>query len=144
MAKSKQIIPLKVIHIPPHGMHLIVKVKINNKAASLVLDTGASQTVLDVNRIGRFLKETKFKKNDGHTSGIGAKKLKSHVVPVKKFQIGDIILKDLDLVLLDLVNVNHSYAMINEKAVDGVLGGDILNELSAVIDYSKKGMIIKK
>ena len=133
---------LKTIEIPPHGIHLIVKVKINNRLAKLVLDTGASQTVLDSNRIDRFMKESNFKKNDGHTSGIGAHKLQSHIVPVKKFQIGEIVLKNIDFVLLDLVNVNSSYAMINEKPIDGVLGGDILNQLSAIINYSKKEMTL--
>lgn len=140
MPVIKEILSLKTIEIPPHGIHLIVKIKINNRIANLVLDTGASQTVLDSNRIDRFMKERNFKKNDGHTSGIGAHKLQSHIVPVKKFQMGAIVLKDIELVLLDLVNVNSSYAMINEKPVDGVLGGDILNQLSAIINYSKKEM----
>ena len=122
------------------GVHLIVKVKINNRIARLVLDTGASQTVLDSNRIDRFMQEKNFKKSDGHTSGIGSHKIQSHIVPVKKFQIGKITLLNMDLVLLDLVNVNTSYAMINEKPVDGVLGGDILNQLSATINYAKKEM----
>ena len=143
MPSTKIIVPLTFIEIPPMGIHLIVKVKINNKVALLVLDTGASQTVLDSNRIGRFLKQKVFKKTDGHTRGIGANKLKSHIVPVKKFQFGKITLNDLDLVLLDLIHVNNSYAMIEEKPIDGVLGGDLLNRLSAIIDYRKKEMTLR-
>ena len=143
MPSIKIIIPLQVVDIPPIGIHLLVKVKINNKAANLVLDTGASQTVLDSNRIDRFIKETKFKKTNGHASGVGTNKLKSHFVPVKKFQIGKIVLKELELVMLDLIHVNNSYAMIDVKLVDGVLGGDLLNKLSATINYKKKVMAIE-
>ena len=136
-------IPLYVIEIPPKGIHLLVKVKINNRNAFLVLDTGASQTVLDSNRIDRFMKERNFKKTGGHTTGIGSNKLRSHIVPIKKLQMGTIIIKDIELVMLDLVHVNNSYAMIDEKPVDGVLGGDLLNQLAVTIDYQKKVMTLK-
>jgi predicted aspartyl protease len=144
VARAKNNIALQVIKIPPKGMHMIVKVKINNKVAKLVLDTGASQTVLDRNRIERFMKQTKFRKTGGHTSGIGAKKMESHIVPVKKFQVGNIVINDIDLVLLDLIHVNTSYSMINQKPVDGVLGGDILSMLSATISYAKNEVAFKK
>ena len=140
MPSVKITIPLHVIYIPPMGMHLIVKVKINNRVAKLVLDTGASQTVLDNNRIDRFMKETKFKKTNGLVSGVGTNKLKSHFVPVKKFQIGTFVLYDLELVMLDLFHVNNSYTTMNEKPVDGVLGGDLLDKLAAIINYKKKEM----
>ena len=142
MTVKKDVIKLRTLDIPPHGMHLIIKVKINNKVARLVVDTGASQTVLDKNRISRFVKEKKFTKSDGHTSGIGAKKMESHLVSIKKFEAGKIVLKDLVFVLLDLINVNASYHMINEKPVDGVLGGDILKELSAIINYKKRDITL--
>jgi Aspartyl protease len=138
----KTIIKLQAVPIPPNGMHLIAKVKINSKSARLVLDTGASQTVLDMNRIDRFTAQKKFKKHDGHSSGIGSSSMESHMFHTDKFQVGDIILKNTELVLLDMVHVNQSYQLINKKPVDGVLGGDVLKKFQAKIDYAKKELTL--
>ena len=140
----KSTIKLSSIAIPPGGMHLIIKVKINNKSARLVLDTGASQTVLDINRIDQFTKQKKFEKQNGHSSGIGGTSLESHLFKVDSFQIGDFELENRNLILLDMVHVNDSYKMINKKPVDGVLGGDFLKIFKAQIDYGKKIIILNK
>lgn len=128
--------------IPPNGMHLIVKVKINSKSARLVLDTGASQTVLDMNHIDRFTTQKKFKKHEGHSSGIGSSSMESHMFHTDKFQVGDFVLTNTELVLLDMVHVNKSYELIKKKPVDGVLGGDILKMFQANIDYAKKQLTL--
>ena len=138
----KTIIKLQTVPIPPNGMHLIVKVKINSKSARLVLDTGASQTVLDMNRIDRFTAQKKFKKHEGHSSGIGSSSMESHMFHTEKIQIGDCVLLNTELVLLDMVHVNRSYELINKKPVDGVLGGDILKMFQAKIDYATKELTL--
>jgi hypothetical protein len=134
----KTIISLQTIIIPPSGLHLIINVKINNKKARLVLDTGASQTVLDMNRIERFTDQKDFEKQDGHSSGIGSSKMESHLFRSDTLEIGKIKLENRYMVLLDMVHVNKSYEMIRKKPVDGVLGGDVLKLLQARIDYGKK------
>ena len=140
----KSVIKLQSISIPPGGLHLIVRVKINSKTARLVLDTGASQTVLDMNRVIRFTQQKKFEKQNGHSSGIGSSAMVSHLFQPETFQIGDFTLLGKNLVLLDMVHVNNSYAMINKKPVDGVLGGDVLKKFHARIDYSTRELHLFK
>jgi hypothetical protein len=140
----KTVIRLQSILIPPSGVHLIVSVKINSKTARLVLDTGASQTVLDINRIERFTQQKKFKKQNGHSSGIGSSAMESHLFEADIFQIGDFTLSKRNLVLLDMVHVNNSYALINKKPVDGVLGGDVLKLFKARIYYGTKELHLFK
>lgn len=108
-----------------------------------MIDTGASQSVLDINRISRFVTEKKFKKIDGFTSDLSNNNLLSHLVDLKKIQLDKLVLKNRQLILLDLTNVNQSYAMLKTKPVDGVLGGDLLNELNAVIDYKQKTLQVR-
>jgi hypothetical protein len=140
----KTIIRLQSVLIPPGGLHLIVRVKINAKTARLVLDTGASQTVLDMNRIERFTAQKRFEKQNGHSSGIGSSAMESHLFRADTFQIGDFTVLTKNLVLLDMVHVNNSYAMINKKPVDGVLGGDILKLFNARIDYGNRELHLFK
>ena len=144
MKKNKKtIIPLRILKIENDGMHLLVKVKINNKSALLVVDTGASRTVLDKNRIERFVKENNFEKHEALSTGLGTNSMESHLVGIKKLEIGDWKLENVIWVMLDLSHVNSSYIQIGMKEIDGVLGGDILMKYHAIIDYGKKQLVLK-
>ena len=146
MTRRKTItVPLLILQIENDGMHLLMKTKINNKIAKLIVDTGASRTVLDKNRIHRFVKHKNFEKQEAISAGLGTANMESHVVEIKKLEIGHpgnkLKLENLKLVILDLSHVNNSYAQIGMKEIDGVLGGDILMKYKAVIDYGKERII---
>ncbi|MDG1476456.1 MAG: aspartyl protease family protein [Vicingaceae bacterium] len=53
----KTILPIEIFPIEDDGYHLKVEIVINGKPANLILDTGASRTVLDENRITEFVAE---------------------------------------------------------------------------------------
>ncbi len=133
-------IPLKIISIQERGFHALLKIKINGKSARMVLDTGASQTVLDKNRVHRFVDEKKFEKNEALSTGLGTNSMESHIVHIRKIQLGELLIKDSTLILLDLAIVNSSYEQIGMKPVDGIVGSDILVHHRAVIDFQKKFM----
>jgi predicted aspartyl protease len=141
--KKKIIISLKILLIDNDGMHLLVKIKINNRVARMIVDTGASRTVLDKNRIHRFVKENNFEKHDSLSTGLGTNNMESHIAEIKKLEVGSWKLENIVLVLLDLSHVNVSYGHIGIKEIDGVLGGDILSKYDALIDYGKKQMVLK-
>jgi len=136
--KKKYIIKLRVINIDKHGCQLTVPGKINGKKAHLIVDSGASLTVFDKNRIEKFLGHKKFEKAEGFSTGLGTNSMESHLVIVPGLSIGDFEIKDEKMVLLDLSHVNESYQVMKLKPVDGVIGGDILKRYKAVIDYGKK------
>ena len=72
-------IPLKAISIDEEGFHLYVKIKINGKSANMLLDTGASKTVFDINRISHFLKNKtdSFESFDKLSTGLGTSTMQS-------------------------------------------------------------------
>ena len=119
-------LPLQVVSIQEHGFHLLIKIKINNKTARMVVDTGASQTVMDRERVHHFVKEREFKKSEALSTGLGTNTMESHIAHLRKIQLGDLIIKDTSLLLLDLSMVNKSYQQIGIKEIDGILGSDIL------------------
>jgi hypothetical protein len=131
-------IPFKILSIDKEGFHLMIKATINRKAANLIIDTGASKTVLDKARVEKFVGKNNFDAHDKLSSGLGTNTMESHVTTLKKFKLGNIEIIDYKTVLLDLSHVNNSYEQVGLKAVDGVLGSDILLEYKAVIDYEKK------
>jgi hypothetical protein len=139
----KTSIPFKILSIGEDGFHLIMKLKINGKSSTVVIDTGASKTVFDMERIQKFIHKDHFQKHDKLSVGLGDDKIKSEFTSVKKLSIGDLVIVNYSIVLMDLSHVNKSYESIGLKPIDGVLGSDILLQYKAVIDYDKKTISFK-
>ena len=141
MAKSrskKTIIPFHIIPLDDNGAHLIVEAHIDNVKIKLLIDTGASKTVFDKKRMRTLMSKKRFKKNHALSVGLGTNKMKSHSVSLDKFSIGKLVLENFQTVLLDLSIVNKSYTALGLSPIDGVLGGDILNQYGGEINYAKK------
>ncbi len=137
------IIPFKILYVGDDGFHLKLKLYINGKPANVIIDTGASKTVFDKQRITKYVSSKKFKNLDNLSSGLGTSKMKSHFTTIKKLKIGEIEIEDYETVLLDLSHVNQSYHQAGLSMVEGVLGSDILLKYNAVIDYDKKKLTLK-
>ncbi|HOT88025.1 MAG TPA: retropepsin-like aspartic protease [Bacteroidales bacterium] len=138
-------IPLKAISIDEEGFHLFVKIKINGKSANMLLDTGASKTVFDINRISHFLKNKtdSFESFDKLSTGLGTSTMQSSFTLLKEIKLDHLKLKNYTAILLDMKHVNQSYEMIKLKPIEGVIGSDLLMKYNAVIDYQKKNLKLR-
>ena len=141
--KMKTVIPMKLLKIDADGFHLSIRTRINGKIAHLVVDTGASRTVFDKERIKKYFKKEEITSLEKLSTGLGTSSMQSHQTTIEKFEIGKLILTNYDAILLDLSHVVDSYASIGLKAVEGVLGSDILKKNGALIDYQKKELILR-
>ena len=63
--------------------------------------------------------------------------MESQTTTLNKFRIGDVLMENFEAVLLDMSHINESYTQIGFKAIDGVLGSDIMYAYKADIDYKK-------
>jgi len=133
-------IKIHLLPIEDDGYHIFLMALINGKPARLLIDTGASRTVFDAGRIKAFLdqEDHEFEKMDKLSTGLGTNTMESHSVVLKEFKLGETVFNDYCTVVLNIVHVNQSYQMLGYPEIDGVLGGDLLHELKAVIDYRKK------
>lgn len=138
-----ELIPLKFLSIEGDGTHLLIAIKINGKKANMLVDTGASRTVFDINRISKFTSKKKFGMNNQLSTGLGTNTMQSHNTILKKLKIGKLEIENFEAILLDLKHVNESYEKIGLGTIDGVLGGEILVSFKAVIDYGKKQIKLK-
>ena len=133
-------VPINIINIEGDGFHLIAEGMINNKPARFVVDTGASRTVFDKDRILNFIDNPEFNEKEGISAGIGGTDLSSFIFNIEELSFGNLIINDYQAVAMDLSNVNNSYAMLKLPPVDGVLGGDLMKKYQAVINYKLKKM----
>jgi Aspartyl protease len=134
------LVPLKIIHVDQMGYHLFAKAKVNGKIANLLVDTGASKTVFDSNRIEKFAASNQMVVNDHLSTGLGTSSMQSHTICLNKFQLGELIIQKLEVFLLDLSHVNLTYQKLKYKPLDGVIGGDILMQYNAIINYQSKAI----
>ena len=142
MAKKKVTIKFQLKKIDAIGYHLILPIQINKKKAVMVIDTGASQSVFDKDRIARILGHEKFTKLDTLSTGLGTSSMKSHSVTLPEMKIGSVKIENEEIIVLDLSHVNASYKVMGIKPIDGILGGDFLQKFKAIIDYGNKCIIL--
>lgn len=140
MMKTK--LKLKIVSLDDEGFHLFVAAKINGKIANLLVDTGASKTVFDFNRIERFAEKNLVRANEQLSTGLGTNTMKSHQLIFRKVELGDLVIKNYSCHLLDLSHVNASYEQLKKKPLDGVLGGDLLVKYRAKIDYASGTLVL--
>jgi len=133
-------VPINIISIEGDGFHLIAEGLINGKSARFVVDTGASRTVFDKERILAYIDNPEFNEKEGLSAGIGGTDISSFIFKLEELSFGELSIKDYQAVAMDLSNVNNSYAMLKIPPVDGVLGGDLLYKHKAVISYKLKKM----
>ena len=96
-----------------------------------------------IDRIEKFTGRKKFGKNEHLSTGLGTNTMQSHNTVLKKLELGKIKIENFEAILLDLKHVNESYEKLGFNNIDGVLGGEVLVNNKAVIDYGKKILKLK-
>ena len=120
--------------------HLIINCKVNSTSGRFILDTGASNSCINLLKVNKFnLRLKKYKKNAASaTSTIN----EAYISKNNLFEINN-LKKDFEVIVFDMTYINNS---LNEKKieeVDGIIGGDFLIELNANINYEKKIVTLK-
>lgn len=131
-------IPITLISIENDGFHLMIKAKLNGKSINMLIDTGASRTVFDINRMKNIINFENLEKNERMSAGLGTNTMESQVAIVDKIVFSKIKIKKYNAVFIDMSHVNQMYESINLPLIDGVLGSDLLLKMKAVINYKKK------
>jgi predicted aspartyl protease len=142
MVKKVTEISIDHILIEDDGSHLLIKSKINGKVARLLIDTGASRSVFDLNRIKQFVNEKTFPEHNKLSTGLGTNSMPTSTISLKSFKIGDLVIENFHAVLLDLQHVNGTYDTLGYSAIDGVIGNDILVMYNATINYKKMSLTL--
>jgi len=138
-------IPFEVISLQADGFHIITEVEIFDKKFNLVIDTGASKTVLDKDTLLHSgIDEENFQSTDILSTGLGTNSMESFMLTLPEFKLQDWSVKDLSVAVLDLSAINHAYSQIDLEPIIGVLGGDILKPYGGVINYKTSTLLLNK
>ena len=139
----KTTLPLTIQAIENDGYHLLTTILINNNKALVIIDTGASRSVFDETRIVDFIGHSNLTEHDKLSSGLGTNTMTSKKVMLEKLDLNGLILNNYEATILNLHHVNESYQKIGLSPIDGILGGDILTDYKAVIDYKNSKLVLE-
>ncbi|TDS19148.1 aspartyl protease [Maribacter caenipelagi] len=122
--------------------HFEINAEINSVPGRFILDTGASNTCIGIDRIDYFklISEESIIK----AAGAGATNMETLISKKNTITLNSWKYKKLEIVLFDLKHVNEALTAHHAEPVDGIIGADILKKSKAIIDYNKKCIYLKK
>lgn len=116
-----------------------IRVKLNNRKANLLVDTGAAASLLDINQANDY--QFTYHESPHIFSGLGGS---SEGYRIRNYKI------HYDSIALPLypfgANLKHVADSFNEKGIPivGIIGSDFLRTNNAIIDYKRKQLILNK
>jgi len=122
--------------------HFELKAKINGVKGRFILDTGASNSCIDICLGEKF--NLVIKDSDTKAAGAGAIGIDTKISSKNKLKLKDWRYHNCAIVLIDLTHVNTALTEHNATPVDGIIGADILEKGAAIIDYSNHLLYLKK
>lgn len=121
--------------------HLEVTASINGITGRFILDTGASNTCVGVDKASYF--KLISKNSEVKAAGAGATDMETLVSVKNEIEIGGWKKAKQQIVVFDLVHVNEALIAHKSMPVDGIIGADILIKCKAVIDYASRNLFLK-
>ena len=115
--------------------HIVCNLKINNKRARFLVDTGASNSCFDILKKEKYNIQSKGKEIE--LTSAAERKMGAISSDNCKLIVDSQKIIDVKLMLIDMSTINSALEEQKEKKIDGILGGDILNEIKAKINYEK-------
>ncbi len=129
-------VPLILINLQDDGFHLLVEIVVFGQNLFAVLDTGASRSVFDKGLMEKHINELTINNDTQAATIFSTSTTLQGNIP--KLKIGQLTLKNYAAVGLDLQGVSDTYLLLGHPPVSGIIGGDILMEFNAKIDYKKR------
>ncbi|WP_406825857.1 aspartyl protease family protein [Pedobacter sp. KACC 23697] len=129
-------IPLKLINLQDDGFHLLVEVVVFKEKHLAVLDTGASRSVFDKSLIEQHVSET-LQVSDEINAATLFTTTTTIQATLPQLKIGALKINNYETVAFDLQSVSETYQQFGHPPVMGIIGGDILMQYKAVINYPK-------
>ncbi len=136
------IIPIKPVIFNDHGCHMLAEARLNGYKLHLLLDSGASSTVLDISRVSAIFPGKTFDAYSKVFMGFGLSGMKTSCTVIDELQIGTSTIYRQEVLLVDLIGLNKAYAAYDLPRIDGLIGGDILRKYKASIHYYNNTLVI--
>lgn len=135
-------LPIEIIELEDDSYHLMMEAEFaDGISGSLIIDTGASKTVFDMQFVEPFITDVEDVEEQ-NSSGINAMINQAKVGVIPEISFGKFKIEDYQCMLLDLSHINELYKKYTNKHIAGLVGSDFLVKYDAIIDYGRKVMTL--
>ena len=134
-------VPIEIVKLEDNSYHLIIQGEIDGIKGEMIIDTGASVSVID-----KALLTEKWEDKNGCTiqSGSVSGQIEHVELLVADYlKIGGRKLKNTSFAAIDLKYVNEMYKQRLKRKVIALLGSDFFVRYQAIIDYSTLKLTLK-
>jgi predicted aspartyl protease len=134
-----------------YGNHLFVPVSINNRRGALMIDTGAPNTMIDVNSVNTF--GLTVEKSGSNVGGLFGRTWERYgASKVKSIAMGNCILTNVPVAIADFSSFNRSRSgpetgshiaeSRNLAHINGVLGANEMIKFGMIIDCTRQMLYV--
>lgn len=106
--------------------------RVNGVTLRLLVDTGASRTVIDKSAAQRLA--LTLADSSAVAGGVGTADHAIQFAEIGSLEIAGLVLSGRRVPILDLEHVSRSLITHGGRAIDGAIGADLLAELNAIFD----------
>ena len=122
--------------------HLLLRASINGIAGNFILDTGASSSCVSVESVELF--NLKTADSETKAAGAGATGMLTRISRKNTLRVGTWKTADFEIVVFDMTHVNTALQEHRTRAVQGIIGADVLMLGKAIIDYHNNDLFLLK
>jgi clan AA aspartic protease (TIGR02281 family) len=122
--------------------HFEVQGKIEDNEVLLLVDTGASKTVMDARSAETLALQANA--SEDKAAGFGTTEGATAQTAATTLQIGPLPFPSFTLYVLDLDYCNAGIEANGGQRIDGIIEADILGQRQAIIDYGGAKLYLKK
>ena len=123
------------------SQHLVAQLKINKREGLFLIDTGASNSCISVDKEDYF--SIVRQDEELEMSGAGSEKLKAKPSMKSTINYKETFLLNLKFFLLDMNAINSSLSEQGSLTIDGIIGADLLKRTNAMTYCKSKNIFLK-
>ena len=121
--------------------HIIIDAKVNNVDGKFLIDTGASNSCIDLTKSEKF--KLNYGKSDEQASSATDDIKDTYISKKNLLLIDKYYIHDFDIILFNMEHVIKSLLDKDEIEIDGIIGADLLIKYNCCIDFKEKTLLIK-
>jgi hypothetical protein len=136
-----QRIPFKIIELENHSYHILVEGKIDDVDLTLIIDTGASRTIIDKCYANKYEKITVGVEKPMAT-GFSAEQIPVELFTISRLTLEGVLFENIESLTADLSAINEVYSNLTGKKIGGLIGCDFLLSKVKSINFNRKFLTI--
>ena len=121
--------------------HIIIDAVVNNVDGKFLIDTGASNSCIDLNKSEKF--KLNYGKSDEQASSATNEIKETYISKKNSLLIGKCHINDFSIILFNMKHAIKSLKNVDNIELDGIIGSDILIKKNVLIDYKKNRLYLE-